>query len=161
MFEDEEVGCWREEPGKEPWTQRPERKGGRQLMDPGGCGEDLDSTFEGHVLPRDALSREAWQADTADMPRMDSGGTGHTGSPVRRLNLFTRARWCGFPRVTGHVSCVSPRDGGWGDRAWDPVPVPQLRDPGCVLRLIPPFLGLGSYIYRTENELIPPECKKS
>lgn len=161
MFEDEEAGYWREEPGEEPWTQMPEREGGGQLMGPWGRGEDLDSAFEGCVLPRDALSREAWQADTADMPRTDSGGTGHAESPVRRLNLFTRARWWGFPRVTGHVSCVSPRDGGWGDRAWDPALVPQLWDPRCVLRLIPPYLGLGSYVYRTENELIPPECKKS
>lgn len=161
MFEDEEAGCWREEPSEAPRTQRPEWKGGRQLMGPGGRREDLDSAFEGRVLPRDALSREAWQADTVDVPRTGSGGTGHAGSPVRRLSLFTRVRWWAFPRVTGHVSCVSLRDGGWGDRAWDPAPVPQPRDPSCVLRLIPPFLGLGSYVYRTENELIPPECKKS
>ena len=82
------------EPGEEPWMRRPEWKGGQGLVGLGGCGEDLDSASDGRVLPRDALSREAWQADMADVPRTDSGGTGHTGSPVRTL------------------SCSPGRDGG-------------------------------------------------
>ena len=104
--------------------RRPEWKGGQGLVGLGGCGEDLNSASEGRVLPRDALSREAWQADTADVPRTDSGGTGHTGSPVRTLSLFTRARWWGSPRATGHISCVSQEieGGGTGPGIQHPLP---------------------------------------
>ena len=70
-------------------------------------------------------------------------GHGTHREPSQDAEPVHQGEMVGFPPGHWpHFLCL-PRDRGWGDRAWDPAPAPQLRDPGCVLRFPPhPFWAL-------------------
>lgn len=61
--------------------------------------------------PRDALSREAWQVDTVDVPRTGSGGAGHAGSSSQDAEPVHQGEAVGSP---GHWPRFPASPERWG-----------------------------------------------
>lgn len=140
------------EPGEEPWTRRLEREGGQGLVGLGPTtGLDLDSASEGCSEQRSMAGGHGGCAENG------LWGRGTCREPSQDAEPVHQGEMVGVPRVTGHVSCISREMGvggqGLGSSAGSAAAGPWL----CSQVSPSPFLGLGSYIYRTENELIPPE----
>ena len=138
--------------------RRLEREGGQGLVGLGLItGLDLDSASEGRVLPQGCSEQRSMAGGHGGCAENGLWGHGTCREPSQDAEPVHQGEMVGVSQVTGHVSCISREMGvggqGLGSSAGSPAAGPWR----CSQVSPSPFLGLGSYIYRTENELIPPE----
>ena len=123
--------------------RRLEREGGQGLVGLGLItGLDLDSASEGRVLPQGCSEQRSMAGGHGGCAENGLWGHGTCREPSQDAEPVHQGEMVGSPRSLATFP-ASPERWGWGDRAWDPAPAPQLRDPGCVLRFLPhPFWAL-------------------